>query len=46
MTVEEKPPPSDNVMMIVIIVVSIASVVGVGIAISVLRKKRRVFTGE
>ena len=46
MTVEEKPPPSDNVMIIVIIVVSIASVVGVGIEISVLRKKRRVITGK
>ena len=46
MTVEEKPPTSDNVIMIVIIVVSIASVVEVDIAISVLRKKRRVVTGK
>lgn len=46
MTVEEKAPISDNVIMIVIIVVSIASVVWIGIAISVLRKKGRVVTGK
>ena len=46
MTVEEKAPISDNVIMIVIIVVSIASVVWIGIAIYVLRKKRRVVTGK
>ncbi|TKJ21769.1 MAG: hypothetical protein CEE43_08755 [Promethearchaeota archaeon Loki_b32] len=38
--------PSDNVIMIVIIVVSIAGVVGVGIAIFALRKRRRAITGE
>jgi len=46
MTVKEKQPPSDNVIMIVIIVVSIAGVVGVSIAIFVLRKKKRAITGE
>ena len=38
--------PPDNVIMIVIIGVSIAGVVGVGIAIFILRKKKRAFTGE
>ncbi|MFW9867547.1 MAG: OmpL47-type beta-barrel domain-containing protein, partial [Candidatus Thorarchaeota archaeon] len=38
--------PSDNVIMIVIIAVSIAGVVGVGIAIFVLRKKKRAISGE
>ena len=38
--------PSDNVIMIVIIVVSIAGVVGVGIAIFVLHKRRQAITRE
>jgi len=38
--------PSDNVIMILIIVGSIVGVVGVGIAIFVLRKRRRAITGE
>ena len=40
MTVKENQPPIDNVIMNVIIVVSIAGVVGVGIAIFVLRKRK------
>ncbi|KKK58780.1 hypothetical protein LCGC14_3040990, partial [marine sediment metagenome] len=40
MTVKEKQPPSDNIIMIVIIVVPIAAVLGVGITIFVLRKRR------
>lgn len=35
------PITSDNIIMIVIIIVSIAGVVGVGIAIFVLRKRKR-----
>jgi len=36
----------DNIIMIIIIVASIVGIVGVGIAIFVLRKKNRAITGE